>query len=155
MLGRHGLVRVTGFAEPAPLARERDEEIERAARTAHALEPVGQVSAGERGAPLALDVGRQCAAAVFIDKTREERLAVPAQHAVDDAPRRVAPHDVGRVRKVLAQSELAPSIFVGGALRSPNPRSFPRLQPERDRGDGRAVSHAPVESLGAVRPVPL
>jgi hypothetical protein len=63
-----------GRAEPAPLARERDEQVERAARTTHPTEAVREVSAGDDGAQLLLDEGRQSSTAVLVSEPQKKRL---------------------------------------------------------------------------------
>ncbi len=107
---RHAPTTARG-TESAPLARERDEQVQGAVRAAHAPESVGKVAAGRRCAQLLLDVARERAAPVFVDEAGEEGLEMFAEDALDDATRRVPPHDVGRARLEL----------VGIAVVSPDP----------------------------------
>jgi len=79
-------------AEPARLARERDEQVERAARTAHPTEAVRDVTTGDDGAQLALDVRGQRTSAMFVRVPYEEGLEVRPQDPVHHAARRVAAH---------------------------------------------------------------
>ena len=125
-----------GRAEPAPLARERDQVVQRATWAAHAPEAVREVAARDRGTQLALDVGRQGPASVCVDEAREEGLEVLAEHTMYDAARRIAPHDVGRARLVV----------IRGAQGAPDPGAARRLQPDRDRTRRRAVSPGLVET---------
>jgi hypothetical protein len=68
----------TRRAEPAPLAREGHEQVERTARTAHTTEAVRDISTGDDGAQLALDICRQRTSAVLVREATQESLEMRA-----------------------------------------------------------------------------
>ena len=95
---RHAVPSARGTGASA-LAREGQEQVARTQRAVNAAEAPRGIAAGQESAQLALDVGRQAAAAVLVFETREESLEVLAHEAMERRAGRVATQDLGeRIR---------------------------------------------------------